>query len=93
MKGTVLNGSMSDISITVGKLSLPLTEVGTEKDLFSPLFEAVSLLAVSQTEINTEGENLIAFTGNKGEYELNFSSDEMKIMSFENNGTVYSFKY
>lgn len=93
MKGTVLNFSKKDISITTGSLSLPLTQVSLGKDLFLPLFEAVSHLDSSQTEIKEQGENTIAFTLGRGEYQLNFSSDEMKIISFQNNGTTYNFQY
>lgn len=93
MKGTTLNFIKKDISITTGSLSMPLAQVSTGKDLFLPLFEAVSHLASSQTEIKEQGENVITFSRSRGEYQLNFSSDEMKILSFQNNGATYNFQY
>ncbi len=93
MKGTMLNVVDEEFCITVGDLSMPLSQVSTGKDVFLPLFEAVSHLASSQTEIKDRGENTLTFTASRGEYELIFSSDEMKILSFKNNGTTYNFQY
>ncbi|MBQ8503600.1 MAG: hypothetical protein IJ491_04905 [Clostridia bacterium] len=93
MEKMTLYSDGTELKLTSGKVSVPFEKLSFGENMFSPLFDAVSLLSVSSPMISEEGTDNLVLQGESGEYSFVVSSDEMRIASIEKNGITYSFRY
>lgn len=93
MRGITLSFDGETLTVTSDDLTLPLENISFGEDMFSPLFDAVSMLCFSQLQIKETGMNTLSIPNETGEHIIEFSSDEMKIISVQSMENTYGFQY
>ncbi len=86
LSGGLLKAESDDVSVSVGNMN-------ESEDIYSPLFEAVSLLCTSQVRIPESGRGKLSFEGSRGSVSAEISYDDGKILSIDNDGINYCFLY
>ena len=93
IKGMSVSLSSGVISAAFGDVSVSEDILLLCDDIYSPLFEAVSLLWHYNEGIPYDGEGKVFLQGTDGKISAELSYEEPRITYIENNGFSYSFSY
>lgn len=92
MKGIkiVRNGNKTNISCD--DLTVPLENIKSDMDIYTPLFSALASLTTSDVKIKKDGTDTVVL-GENSDIRIKILSSEMQILSVENCGYTYNFQY
>jgi len=85
----LFDGNKADI-ICDG-MAIPIENLTPDKDVFTPLFFALSSLSKADIRIKKDGTDT-ALLGESADILVKFSCNDMKIISVENCGNIYIFQ-
>ncbi len=93
ISGFTVKLSSGMLRTELDEMSVPIGNLKKSNDIYSPLFEALSLLYSSQVKIPEKGNGTLSFEGSKGNIVTELSYDDEKILNIENEGINYRFIY
>ncbi len=86
----VYDGNKTQVSCDGIIVQLENLTVG--KDIYAPLFSALTSLSTADIRINKDGTDTVVIGGN-ADISIKISCNDMRITSVENCGNIYNFQY